>query len=371
MPVALGALAQVGLRRELRVRIREVRVREVAGVPRVGDVELHVAAVPVRDEHDLARADPLHDDVVVEDLTEAVRPALRDPREELEQVVLGDEARLPRVREVDDVDVVPLPVVDEDRVGPRSGVPGEDAVDLVGDLLVRDAPRAPVAEAFHQRLRPPRVGDVVEVEAAQAPRPVARLVVGDEDVAPERGRVQVQRLHPLARIAPPPRGDERDLPRARGIPDVDDVHAVPPTCSAPRAEVRVPVMDGDVRDLLPRSALQTRASRRARRSTSWPADGPLRPCACGCDRGPRCGRRARRRPRRHPGLHHLRRRRRRPRRRRPAAGRPARAGRQLVSTVRAPPARRVAYFEPRARRTSSSCSRVTAPSSFVASTRTT
>ncbi|MGH9290614.1 MAG: hypothetical protein ACRD0V_20345 [Acidimicrobiales bacterium] len=62
---------------------------------------------------------------------------LGDLRERLVQVVLGDQTRLLGVGDVDDVDIGALLVVDDHRVGLGAGVPGEDAVDLIGGLLAR------------------------------------------------------------------------------------------------------------------------------------------------------------------------------------------------------------------------------------------
>ncbi len=133
--VALGCLGEPGLLEELRIDRREIRVGDVRRVLRIRDVENHVAGVPVRDEHQEAAADLLHDHVVMEDLDEIRRAVLEDLRELPVEVVLGDHRRLLGVRDVDDVDVRPLLVVDDDGIRLRSGVPREDAVDLVRVLL--------------------------------------------------------------------------------------------------------------------------------------------------------------------------------------------------------------------------------------------
>jgi hypothetical protein len=255
--VSLGRLAQPGLGGELGVETREVGIGEVTGLPRIRDVELDVTAVPVRDEHDLARADPLHDDVVVEHVGEVRRSRLHDPLESLPEVVLRDEHGLPRVADVRDVDVARLAVVDEDRVCPASGIPREDAVNLVRRGLLRLAGARAVAEALDQCPRPPRVRDVVQVQPARAPLAVARLVVGHHDVAIERRRVDVQRLDAFARIAPVRSRDEPGLARPGGIAEVDDVDPVVlARAAAPGAEIGVPAEEGDVGDALPRGALQ-------------------------------------------------------------------------------------------------------------------
>ena len=263
-----GDSLRPALGEELDVGVPEVGIRQIAGLFRIGHVELHVAAVPVRHEHHLAPADLLDDDVVVEDVDEVRRAGLRDLREFVAQRVLGDEERLARIRDVDDVDVARLEVVDQDRVRPCPGIPREHAVDLVCGRAGRLVRHRTVAEALHERLRLARVRDVVEVEAAEAPLAVARLVVRDEQVAVEPPRLDVERLDTLARHAAGRGCDERDLLRARGVADVDHVDAVPRAHAAPLAEIGEPVQDPDIGDPLAfglqgerRDALHVRARR--------------------------------------------------------------------------------------------------------------
>ena len=110
---------------------------DVFGGPfeRVGDVEEHVPAVPVRNGHDLFRPDLLDDHVVVEDLDEVGDAGLKDVRKHLVEIVFGDHFCHLGVADVENIDIRSLLVVDDHRVCLVAGVPREDAVYLVGAFL--------------------------------------------------------------------------------------------------------------------------------------------------------------------------------------------------------------------------------------------
>ncbi len=263
--VVLGELRlmAVALRRHdeaalggLRVGVGEVGVAEVDGCMHVGHVDLDVAGVPVGQQHDLPAANVLDDHVVQEGLDEVARRGLQNLGELLVEVVLRGQERLPRVGYVHDVDIGALFVVHDDRVRLGTRVPREDAVDLVGVLLAL-AVDGEVADALRQRGRVLRVGDVVDVHPAEAGLVVALLVVADQDVAVEGGRVDVQGLDALTGVAALLGADEGDLARRGRVLDVHDVHAVVlARHGTPRGDVGIALEDADVGDLLGHDVLQ-------------------------------------------------------------------------------------------------------------------
>ena len=102
-----------------------------------------------------------------------------------------------------------------------------------------------------------RLGDVVDVHAAEAGRLVALLVVGDQDVAGEVLGADAHRLHTFTGSAALLRRDEPDLVRCRRVPDVDHMDAVLGAALAtPCGEVRIAVEHADVGDLARLDVLQ-------------------------------------------------------------------------------------------------------------------
>src|SRR5262249_13249588 len=93
--------------------------------------------------------------------------------------------------------------------------------------------------------------------AAEAGSVLGDLVVGDQYVAGERRRVDVQALHALPGSAALFRLDERRLPGLADVPDVHHVDAVVAAGGAtPRGEERVTVPHPDIGDLLRNDVLQ-------------------------------------------------------------------------------------------------------------------
>ena len=161
-----------------------------------------------------------------------------------------------RVGDVDDVDVLALLVVNDDRICLVAGVPCEDAVGLVRVLLALTVHRE-VTHTHGQRSGVPRIGDVVHVHPAEAGRVPALLVVGDQDVAGELRCVDVQGLDTLAWVAALFGLDEGNLFRVLHVGDVHHVHAVVfAGLHAPGGEVGVVLEDPDVGYLLRDDVLQ-------------------------------------------------------------------------------------------------------------------
>lgn len=94
---------------------------------------------------------------------------LVDLREPLFQVVLSHELWRPRVGDVHDVDVLEVFVVHEDGVGVVACVPGEDAVDGVGDGGAVISGGIEVPDTLREELLDPGVRHVDERDAALAP----------------------------------------------------------------------------------------------------------------------------------------------------------------------------------------------------------
>ena len=184
-----------------------------------------------------------------EDLDEVRRSRLNDQREILVEVILTDQFRLLRIRDVDDVDITTLFVVDDHRIRLVAGIPGKHTVGLVGGLLALAVHRR-VAVALGPRRRMRRICDVINVEATETSVVIALLVVGDQDVTGKRCRRDRQRLHALARITALLGTDEGNLLGRCRVADVDDVDTVVlARLPAPGSEVGVTVVDTDVGDL--------------------------------------------------------------------------------------------------------------------------
>ena len=264
--VALGRRPAVLGARDQRQRIlgAERGVADDDRVGRVGDVDLDVADVPVGSEHDGDVVDLLDDHVVQEDLAAVGRARVVDHvdvllERELEQVEVGDEHRVARVGDVEDVDVGELGVVDDHGVRLGAVLPDVDRVGAVGHrqrilgcgrerVAVHVVGRA-VAEALHEDLRSGRVADVVEVEAADA---VGRagLVVDGQHVTLEARGVERDRVRALAVVGARQRRHERELLRVRGVGDVDGEEAAALAGGLrPRREIRRVLVDRHVRDL--------------------------------------------------------------------------------------------------------------------------
>ncbi len=148
-----------------------------------------------------------------------------DLREHHGQVELADQHGPGGVADVKDVDVGRFFIVDEHRVGLTVGVPGEGAVDLVRvGRPLGQAVNGQVTEVLDQWMGVGRVGDIPKRHAA----PVvvsATLVVVDQHVTPEAGRVDVDDLNSFTDVGLFVGGDETDLDGVGRVGNVDDVHA--------------------------------------------------------------------------------------------------------------------------------------------------
>ena len=143
---------------------------------------------------------------------------------ELVQVELGDQHRLLRIRDVEDVNVRCLLVVSGDQVGAVPSLPSEGAVCLIDVGRITNAADRDVAEVFLQLLRVEWIGYIPQRDPGLVVL-TAALVVDDQHVSGEVRRVEPDDLHALTDQGVLVGWDEADLEGIGGIADVDDVHA--------------------------------------------------------------------------------------------------------------------------------------------------
>ena len=191
LPSGGGAIHRVP--QQQRVDGGVVGVAQEHRVRRVGHVEEHPAAVPVRQEHDPCAVDLLHDDVVEERFGEE-QLGLVDV--EVVGIDLGDQHRVLGIGDVEDVDVGRLHLVLRDEVGVLARGPHEHAVGLVR-VVGEFAPpvRREVTEVLGELLRVRWVRDIPQAEAGLVVLAAALLVDG-EDVAGELVGLDVETCIP-------------------------------------------------------------------------------------------------------------------------------------------------------------------------------
>jgi hypothetical protein len=256
---------------EQRIGPVEAGVADVLRVRRVVNVELHVAGVPVGNEHRLDAVDLLdHDVVVVHDVAER---ALVLDVEARAQIVLSHGPRRGRIRDLPDVDVGraelgAVVVGHDDERPPAVVVPHEGAVRVVhhlgSDQLTRGAG---VPDAPCQQHGVARVGDVPEIDSAGTRHVLGArqrvLFVVDREHVPRAGRrIDGDDLSALAVAGIGRSGAECHLPRLRGIRDVYDEDATAPAGGLrPRVEVREVLVDRQIGDLLGKDGLVRRLGR--------------------------------------------------------------------------------------------------------------